>query len=139
MFALIDTKGATHIAIHIPHEGAEKNLPALAAMLEQNAVFIRQGYQELATVEPAMQIVLGDQHRVENYGVELMVLAVPRAGAVITDDFVTATPEVLTSNAKGLKAKDDELSGLRTELSFVKDELARYRAQIEAMTAPTEA
>lgn len=134
MFALIDTKGATHIAIHIPHEGAEKNLPALAAMLEKNAVFIRQGYQELTTVEPAMQIVLGDQHRVENYGQEMAILAIPKAASVIGDDFVIASPKVMASHAKGLKEKDAEISRVRTELSYVKDELARARAQIDALT-----
>jgi len=44
MFAQIQTNGATHIIIHIPHEGSEKSLPQLAAMLEQNAVFIQDGY-----------------------------------------------------------------------------------------------
>ncbi|MFM1799063.1 MAG: hypothetical protein RLZZ117_1341, partial [Cyanobacteriota bacterium] len=34
MFALIETNGATHIAIHIPHDGADKSIPALVGMLE---------------------------------------------------------------------------------------------------------
>ena len=37
MFAVIETNGATHIAINIPMEGADRSLPALAAMLENEA------------------------------------------------------------------------------------------------------
>jgi hypothetical protein len=56
MFALIDTKNATHIAINIPLEGADKTIPALAGMLESNAVFIRKEWRSVATVEPEMSI-----------------------------------------------------------------------------------
>lgn len=133
MFALIDTKNATHIAIHVPHEGAEKTLPALAAMLEQNAVFIREGYQELGTVTPSMQIILGNQYRVEHYGQELMVLCVPEDKQVIGEDFVIASPAVFASAKKGLAEKEAEIGKLRTELAYVKDQLSRANAQIKAL------
>lgn len=139
MFATIKTNGATTIAIYIPHEGADKSLPMLAAMLEQNALFISEGYQELTTVKPAMGIQLGDEFRVENYGVEAMALAVPPSEAVLSEGFVPASPSVFANAAKGIKAKDEELQRVRTELSFVKSELQRAREQIEALTSVQEA
>lgn len=139
MFATIKTNGATAIAIHIPHEGAEKSLPMLAAMLEQNAVFIREGYQELTIVKPAMGITLGDEFLVESYGVEGLVLTIPASEAVLSEGFVPATPQVFASCAKAVKTKEDEISRLRTELSFVKDQLTRAQQQIEALTAPEAA
>lgn len=135
MFATIKTNGATTIAIHIPHDGADKSLPMLAAMLEQNAVFIREGYQELTTVKPVMGISLGDEFRVENYGVEALALAIPVSDAVLSEGFVAASPEVFASAKKGIAAKDDELSKLRTKLNFTENELARAREQIAALTA----
>lgn len=132
MFATIKTNGATTIAIYIPHDGADRSLPMLAAMLEQNAVFIREGYQELTTVKPVMNITLGDEFRAESYGVEAMVLSIPASSAVLEDGFVAASPAVFVSAAKGIKAKEDELSRVRTELSFVKSELARSKEQLES-------
>lgn len=131
MFAIIQTNGATHIAIHVPHAGADRSLPALAAMLEQNTTFIQQGYQELKTVKPSMSISLGNEYRCENYDLEL---AVVESGAVIGDEFQIATPEVFASNAKALKRKEEEISRLRTELSFTKSQLEAANAQVRALT-----
>lgn len=135
MFAIIKTNGATEIAIHIPHQGSEKTLPALAAMLEQNAVFINSGYSTLSTVKPTMSITLGDKFLSDNSDTEIVVAS---AGAVIGEDFVLATPEVFTSNAKGLKRERDENSRLRTENSFLKSELERIKGQLEELTRDSE-
>lgn len=132
MFAIINTNGANHIAIHIPHQGAERSLPALAAMLEQNATFIQQGYQEMKTVKPTMSISLGDTHMLENYGVEL-ALVIPGADSVLDESFTIAAPEVFTSNAKGIRAKEEELSKLRTELQFVKQQLEGAKGRVEQL------
>lgn len=121
MFAVIETNGASHIAINIPHEGSEKSLPALARMLEQNAVFIKKGYQEVSVVAPVMSITLGNSFVVDNSD---DVLVVKESGAVIGDDFVNHTPEVAVSNSKALKREKDEISRLRTELSYTKQQLA---------------
>jgi hypothetical protein len=134
MFALIDTKSATHIAIHIPHDGADRSLPALAAMLEQNSVFIRSGYQELATVTPSMSVILGDTYRQESYGQELTLAISKESAAVLGDDFVRATPEVLTSHAKELKKRADENAKLTTELSFLRQQISTLQEQIKALT-----
>lgn len=130
MFAIIETNNATHIAIHIPHAGADKTLPALAAMLEQNAVFIRKGYQDMAPVKPSMSISLGDKVTVENYDVEIVVA---QSSAVIGEGFVHGTPDILVNNAKALKRKDEELSRLRTELSFSKQQLEDLKEKLVAL------
>lgn len=127
MFATIDTNGATHIAIHIPHLGAEKSLPALAAMLEQNAVFIRSGYQTADIVKPSMGITLGDKFTCANSETDIVVA---ESGAVIGEDFVHASPETFTSNAKALKREKDENSRLRTENSFLKQEMEALKNRL---------
>ena len=129
MFAIIETNGATHIAIHVPHEGSDKTLPALAAMLEQNATFIRAGYQELTTVKPRMAITLGDSYRCESYDMEL---AVAESAAVIGPDWVPGTAEVFASNAKVMKKAQEADSKARTEISFLKQEIERLKAMVAA-------
>lgn len=136
MFALIETKGATHIAVHIPHAGAEKTLPAIASMLESNAVFIRNNYSSLETVKPEMSITLGNIYTSDNSENEIIV---SQSGAVIGDDFVPASPEVFVSNAKGLKKASDENSRLRTENSFLKSELERVKSEMAEVLANNEA
>lgn len=131
MFAIIETNGATQIVIHVPHEGADKTLPALARMLEQNATFIRAGYQEMSIVKPSMNIALGSVHKLQNNDEEL---AIKESGAVLGDEFVNATAEAFVSNAAARKKAADEAQRLRTELTYTKDELARLRAQLEEIS-----
>ena len=130
MFAVIDTNGANQIVIHVPHEGADKTLPALARMLEQNATFVRTGYSDMAVVKPSMSITLGSVFTIKNSDEEV---AVAECGSVISDDFVNATPEVFVSNAQARKKASDEAQRLRTELTYTKDELARVREQLAAL------
>lgn len=135
MFAIVETNGATHIAIHIPHEGAEKTLPALASLLERNAVFIKRGYQDMETVKPAMSILLGNTYRLEQYGVEVE-LQIPESNAAPSPDFVIATPAAFTSNAKALAKKAEELTALRKELDYVKSENERMKRQLAEIADP---
>lgn len=135
MFAAIETKGASHIIIHIPHEGSEKSLPALARLLEQNATFIHVGYREVEIRKPEMSIVLGDQYLIEGSD---ETIAVKTSEAVIAGDFVNATPDVLVSNRKAREKAEAEQQRLRTELSFTKDKLANLEAQLVALTAAEE-
>ena len=132
MFVLIDTKDANHIAINVPHEGADKTLPALAAMFEQNAVFINKSYGSIETVTPAMSIQLGNRVEFEAYGQELAVLPVPKDGNVIDESFVLATPEVYVSYKKILKQKDTEIDRIRTELAHTKQQLQDLQDRINA-------
>lgn len=136
MFATIETKGATHIIIHIPHDGAEKSLPALARMLEQNAKFITIGYQQAELTTPVMGVTLGNSFSVEGYNHDPLVVA--NSDAVLGDDFVNATPQVLTSNAVRAKKAAEEESRLRAEITYIKGELEKARGQIAALTAPAE-
>jgi hypothetical protein len=130
MFALIETNQATHIAIHIPHDGADKSLPALAAMLEQNAVFIRSNYSETIKVEPDMTIHLKDT--VEFSGREIQVaIVVPASRQTLSDDFVLATSEAYISNKKTLEQRDEKISKLTSEVAFLKASLERLQATLD--------
>lgn len=131
MFATIETKGATHIAIYIPHEGSEKSLPALARLLEQNAVFINVGYQEAKTVQPSMNITLGDKFMVEGYAHD--PIAITSSECVLPDDFVAATPGVFTSNAAQKKKMEDEQTRLRSENTYLKSEIESLKAQLREL------
>lgn len=136
MFAVIETNGASQIVIYVPHEGADRTLPALARMLEQNATFIRAGYQEMAIVKPTMSITLGNSYKLQHSEEEL---AIAESGVVLGDDFANASPEAFVSNALARKKAGEESQRLRTELSFTKDELSRLRTQLAELTAGEQA
>ena len=131
MFAAIQTNGATHIVIHVPHEGSDKSLPALARLLEQNATFIRHGYSETAIIKPLMFIELGDKLMLKE-GADQEII-IKESFSVVDATFVNATPEVLISNAKAIKKERDENLRIRTELSFVRGQLEACKAQIEEL------
>lgn len=137
MFAIINTKGANHIAIHIPHQGAEKTLPALAAMLEQNATFIQKGWREMTVVKPEMSISLGHSFNLEGDS-ETPDIVVAESGAVIGDDFVTYTPEVRASYAKVIAAKNKEIEQLKAERDMAKTERDRLQQRIDDMATQAE-
>ena len=132
MFVSIDTKGASHIVIHIPHEGADKTLPAIARMLEQNAVFIKNDWHTTSLAKPEMSIVLGDKFEFDKEGDEPII--VKESTAVLPADFVAATPDVFTSNAKAKQKADAENQRLRTEVSHLKDQLEGLKAQLAEMS-----
>ena len=131
MFAFIDTKNATHIAINIPQQGADKTIPALVGMLENNAVFIRKGYGTLETCAPEMSIQLGDKILLDTHESELAIV-VPSSTSTLDDSFVQETPAVRISNTKAIEKKDAEIARLRTELAHVKQQLEDLRKSIEA-------
>jgi hypothetical protein len=130
MFALIETKQATHIAIHIPHDGSDKSLPALAAMLEQNAVFVRNGYQTLEVVNPNMTIHLKDTIELSGRESELAIV-VPASKRTLGDDFVIATSEAYFSNKKTLEQRDETISKLTSEVAFLRVSLQRLQAALD--------
>jgi hypothetical protein len=131
MFVTIETNGASHIAIHIPHEGSDKSLPAIARMLEHNAVFISKGWSESKTIKPSMAITLGDKFETGDSENEILIA---ESGAVISEEFVAATPEVFTSNAKAIKREKDENSRLRNENTFLKQELEALKAKLSELS-----
>jgi hypothetical protein len=131
MFALIETKGATHIAINIPHDGADKTIPALVGMLENNAVFVSKGYGTIETRVPEMSIQLGNKISLENSETELAIF-IPGSTNILDDSFVQETPEVRISNGKAIEKKDAEIKRLRTELAHTKQQLQDLQDRINA-------
>lgn len=134
MFAYIDTKNATHIAINIPQQGADKSIPALVAMLEENAVFIRKNWNTFETCVPEMSIRLGDKVCIEGNDAELAIV-IPGSTSVLDDSFVKETPEVRVSSKKAIEKKDEEIARLRTELAHTKQQLDDLRKAYEAYEA----
>lgn len=123
MFALINTKGANHIAIYIPGEDAHKAIPALVGMLEQNAVFVNKGWNSIEAVRPEMSIQLGDKIMLENSDEQFTVASSEQA-AILDESFVHATPEVRLSYRKTIEKRDAEIQRLRTELAHARQQLA---------------
>lgn len=136
MFALIETKNATHIAIHIPADKAAASLPALANMLENNAVFIQQSYREAAVVSPGMSIVLGNTYSMPNNDGEAIVIGV--CEHLIADEFVIDTPEVFRSNKEYRAKKEAELTNMRREVDSLRLQVERLTAALTAATNPEE-
>lgn len=134
MFALIQTNGATHIAINVPHENSEKTLPALFSMLENNMTFINKGYSEIKTVTPEMSFVLGNKVIEKNYDVELII---SESSCVIDENWVTATPQVFLDNSALIKKKDAEISKLRSEITYLTNEIESLKAKLSEL-AETE-
>jgi len=132
MFAIIETKGATHIAINIPKSGADKSLPALAEMLEYNAIFIQKSWRELNLVKPAMSITLGNSYNVEDS--ECAEIVIQSEPEVLDDSFTIATPEVFTSNKKAMAKKDEEIRRIAAELNHLKEQLREAKDRILELT-----
>jgi hypothetical protein len=131
MFALIETKNATHIAINIPKDGADKTIPALVGMLENNAVFIQKGYSTLETRTAEMSIQLGDKIALDNSDSELIVL-IPSSTEILDESFVHESPEILISNRKAIEKKDAEIQRLRLELAHITQKFEDLRNAIAA-------
>ena len=56
MLMIIKTNNASHIAINIPTDVADKALPAIANMFENNTTFLSAGYSSLEEVKPIKSI-----------------------------------------------------------------------------------
>ncbi|MES2367726.1 MAG: hypothetical protein V4563_17750 [Pseudomonadota bacterium] len=138
MFVVIKTNGASEIVIHVPASGAEKSLPAIAKMLEHNAVFIQDNWHETKLLEPEMTITLGSVYRPANSREDKAEIAISEAGTAISDDFVIATPEVMTSNKAALDKKDKELSRAKDELQITKKELEFAKEKLQVALAAAD-
>lgn len=117
MFALIDTKNATHIAIHIPAKGADKSLPALINMLEHNAVFIRRTYHSFEEVVAETSITLGNKLRIDSYDAELVI---QEAGLEFEESFEPLTPELVVNHSKMVKRNDETIKIKNDEITVLK-------------------
>jgi len=117
MFVTIETNGATHIAINVPHEGSDRSLPTIIAMLENNATFIRHNWRDIDIVKPRMGITLGDTFEIKEPESAEVVIQ-PRS-EILDESFMIASPAVLISNKAAIARKDAEIDKLRKELVFV--------------------
>lgn len=126
MFVVVDTNGANQIIINVPLEGAEKSLPTLAKMLENNAVFICKGWNEFSLKEATMHIHLGDTYRMEHE----QELVVTTATKDVPEDFNIAAPEVMVSNKKALDALGKTNTDLRNEVTYLKSKIDSINGQL---------
>jgi len=123
MFILIDAKGASHIAISVPQEGADCSLPAIVGMLEENAVFLGMSYSgPTQKVKPKITIELGNELSFENRAEELYILN-PDSQCVLRRSLDPHTPELVVSYKKAMEEKDKAMNALRVELAHVKQQL----------------
>ena len=138
MFVQIETKGASHIVIAVPGDMAAKSLPMLAAMLEQNAVFVNKGYQSISIVKPEMTITLGQVIQVgdDSNG---EVIKIVESGHVVGNEFELATPEVFVSNAKQKKYQEGRIADLNARLSLANSELAALKERVQELSAALDA
>lgn len=130
MLLIVDTKGASHIAINVPLDGADKSLPAIAAMFEQNAVFINKQWRDASVVKPEISITLGNEFIIENSDENI---AVTVNGAVLTDEFVIRTPDVLISNKKAIEQRDSRIKTLELDIAVAKSQLETANAKIKEL------
>lgn len=134
MYALIETKNATHIAIHIPAERANESLPAIARMLETNTVFIKKSWREMETVKASMTIVLGDTYDIDDNDGE--VLKIISSNDVIGDEFVAESPDVYRSNKAYRDKKEAELKEKSREIDSLKLQVEKLQASLHAALHP---
>ncbi len=116
MFALIETKNATNIAIHIPSDdNCSTSLKQLVLMLENNATFYQSSYSHHEVVKPEMSIVLGGEIKLEGReeNGEFMVIAPDHH--LIDDSFEISTPTIHASFAKAKKKFQETIDRLRHE------------------------
>lgn len=117
MFALIDLKDANYMAIHIPAEGADKAIPALAKMLETNAVFVRKNWNDINVTKVNMSIVIGNQLEFDNHDFQMLIKEVD---FTFPEGFNFLAPEVLISCKKALEEKEAKIKKLNTEIEYLK-------------------
>jgi hypothetical protein len=122
MLVIVDTNHATHIAINVPAEEAEKALPALVNLFERNAAFYNVGYSILEEVEPKITVQLGNKYQVERGGLEIVVQT-DEVSSFLTDDFVALTPSIFLNYKKTLEEKEKELSRLRNKVKVLEEDL----------------
>jgi hypothetical protein len=135
MFAQIKTNGAHTIVIAIPHEGADKTLPALAAMFENNAVFLASpNWRQNEIIKAEMTIHLGEGFKFESKDDVILVRHQDR-NAILSEEWQTATPDVFTSNHKAIEKLEQRLKEQADQMQLLKLQLNQANAKLQAMQA----
>lgn len=137
MFAHITTNNATDIVIYIPFEKADKNMPALAEMLEQNSVFVQSGYNSMNIVKPKITFELGGALVLDGRNEEVLVIDTSSC-AVVDDQWVSASPEVFSSNKKAIEKLESQLSAERRKNSMLTNELEIAKETIRELKGESE-
>lgn len=131
MFALIDTKNATHIAIYIPSdENCSESLSQLSLMFEHNATFYKSHWRSFELVKPQITITLGDKHEFDSSDEDTQVV-VAKSNYVLDKNFSVDTVEVKASHEKARKAFEAKTERLRKEISSLKYENEKLQEKLE--------
>lgn len=113
MLMIVKTNGATHIAINIPTEASARMLPSLISLLENNATFITQGWNEITKAEADISVELRNKFTSSNNCIDLVIAS---EGAVdISEDFTAVSPEALVSIKQRLDEKQKEVDRMKRE------------------------
>ena len=135
MFAQIKTNGAHTIVIAIPHEGADKTLPALAAMFENNAVFLASpSWRQNEIIKAEMTIHLGKGFEFESKDEVILVQHQDR-NAILSEEWQPATPDVFTSNHKAIEKLEQRLKEQADQMQLLKLQLDQANARLQTMQA----
>lgn len=135
MFLKVEVQEATEIYIAIPHESAASSLPAIAAMFEKNAVFVKnvRWQDKYEIVKPKMVISLGDAAiTTEEHGT---LMIAPSPNVVTEASFQVATPEVLISTAEVLKKHKEKIESIDKDLRHWRDRAERAEAAVKEFQA----
>jgi tellurite resistance-related uncharacterized protein len=125
MLLIIDTKNASHIAINIPSDVADKALPAIVNMFENNATFLNAQYSSLENVKPSITILLGNEFTYEKSSEYTLLIKANEF--VLTEDFLAVAPKAYFSVKQTLDNKDKENGRLRSKISILEEELEKLK------------
>lgn len=123
MFAKIELKTAQTIVICIPPEVAATAMPAVIRMFEENAVFIANPYSNQLIVTPEITFHCFNELEIERNGTTIKIQT-KDSGNVPGDEWQLATPDVFVSNKKKVTGLEEQISQYKTEIAFLKQQLA---------------
>lgn len=131
MFALIDTKDASEIAIYIPSDdNCSESLKQLTLMLEHNATFYKVGYQSFEIVKPKISLILGNKHEFES-GYESVEVTVASNDHLLDKHFSIDTAQVKASYDKAKRSFAERNERLQKEVASLKLEIEKLEEMIE--------
>ena len=128
MFIEIKAQSANTILISVPTETSAKSLPSIVEMLENNAVFLHDGWSSLDVIKPKISISLFDEYTAQGGDVKYTVKS---SDAVLSDDFVHCTPEVLVSFKEASKGYKETIEKLKKQISALETLNENLRAEID--------
>jgi len=131
MLMIVKTNGATHIAINVPTEASSTMLPSLVSLLEKNAIFINQGWNEINRIEADISVELKHKFLSSNNDRDLLITS--EDAVAISEDFTAVSPEVMVSIKKTLENKNKEVEKMRRERDDYKRRLELLEEEVAGM------